>query len=312
MMSSTQYKRLILILFLLTSSFVGICQKSITGIVVAKEDNIEIPGVRVTEKDTENETVTDLNGKFSLTVSNPNAILVFSFVGMVEKEVKLKGQNDITVLMKSDCIKDLFDHQNISLLASSGVIHTPIGGQFEFSFPAFFKSTTLKTALSYQTNLKENEFLNYEVEFDHVIFECDYEMDLKWHYRQVSFDNDFKSTTYSFESVFMFGFLNPIYVYDLGLIAGYGEVSYKEFGLSKNQVINGPVIGLRANLGRLYNSEVYGKVGIFKDMLEYQGQFRFDYRKIAAFIKFYKLETYTELSVGFGMNIGYRLKRQRK
>lgn len=305
-------KRLTLILFLLTSSFIGICQVSITGIVIGKDDKLEIPGVRVTEKGTENETVTDMNGKFSMTVSNPDAILVFSFVGMVEKEFNLKGQNDIKVQMKIDCIKDVFDHQHIGLLANSGVVNTPIGGQFEFSFPAFLKSTTLKTAISYQTNLNENEFLNSKVEFDHVIFNCDFEMDLKWHYRQVSFNNDFKSTAYSFESVLIFDFLNPIYIYSPGLIVGYGELTYKEFGPSERYGFNGPIFGLRANLGRLYNSEVYAKVGIFKDMLEYQGQFRFDYRKIAAFIKFYKLDSYTELSVGLGMNINYRIKKQRK
>lgn len=305
-------KRWTLILFLLTSSFIGICQVSITGIVIAKEDNLEIPGVRVTEKGTENETVTDMTGAFSIIVSSPDAILVFAFIGMVEKEVKLKGQNNIKVLMKSDCIKDLFDHQHIGLLANSGVLNNPIGGQFEFSFPAFFKSTTLKTALSYQTNTKENEFLNSEVELDHIIFECDYEMDLKWYYRQVSYDKDFKANVYSFESVLMFDFLNPIYIYSPGLIVGYGGLSYQEFGFSNKQVFNGPVLGLRAELGRLYGSEIYAKVGIFKDMIEYQSQFRFDYRKMAVFIKFYKLDSYTELSVGIGLNMTYKLKGQRK
>lgn len=305
-------KRLTLILFFLTSSFIGICQISISGIVLAKEDNLEIPGVRVTEKGTENETVTDMSGTFSIIVSNPDAILVFAFIGMVEEEFKLKGQNNIKVLMKSDCIKDLFDHQHIGLFANSGLLNTPIGGQFEFSFPAFLRSTTLKTALSYQTNFKENEFLNSEVELDHIIFECDYEMDLKWHYRKVSYDKDFKANAYSFESVLMFDFLNPIYIYSPGLIVGYGELSYQEFGFSNKQVFNGPLLGLRAELGKLYGSEISAKAGLFKEMIEYQCQFRFDYRKIAAFIKFYKLESYTELSVGFGMNMTYRLKRQRK
>jgi hypothetical protein len=290
----------------------GICQFNISGTVLDKEDNLELPGVKVIEKGTVNETVTDINGQFSLIVSNPNAILVFVFVGFVEKEVKLKGQNHIKVIMKMDCLMDSFDHQHIGLLAKSGLVNTPVGGQFEFSFPAFFRFTTLKTAISYQTNLKENEFLTSEVEFDHVIFECDYQMDLKWYYRQVSFNNDFKSTAYSFESVLMFDFLNPIYIYSPGLIVGYGELSYKKIGLSESQYFYGPVLGLRANLGRLYNSEVYAKVGIFKDMLEYQSKFRFDYRKIAAFIKFYKLDSYTELSIGFGINVGYRLKKQRK
>lgn len=305
-------KSLIFILILLSKSFILLGQETITGIVICKEDNMEMPGVLVTEKGTANKTVTGMNGEFSLTVSDPNGILVFLFMGMVPKEVKLKGQSEITVAMKQECIKDIFDHQHIGLLANSGVVNTPIGGQFEFSFPAFFKSTTLKTAISYQTNLRHNEFLYSEVELDHVIFECDFEMDLKWYYRKVSFNNDFKSTAYSFESVLMFDFLNPISIYGPGLIIGYGELTYENLDLSENQVLNGPMLGLRANLGRLYNSEVYAKVGIFNNILEYQSQIRFDFRKIAAFIKFYKLESYTELSIGFGLNIGYRLKKQMK
>lgn len=104
-------KKLTLILILLTNSLIGICQFNIAGIVIANEDNLEIPGVLVIEKGTVNETVTDINGEFSLTVSNPNSILVFGFVGMVEKEFKLKGQNDIKVIMKADCLIDSFDHQ---------------------------------------------------------------------------------------------------------------------------------------------------------------------------------------------------------
>jgi len=307
-------KRLTLILILLTSYFISFCQVNITGIVISKEDNVEIPGVRVIEKETENETVTDINGKFSLVVSNPDAVLVFSFVGMVEKEFKLNGQNEIRVVMKvdTDCLIDSFDHQYIGFLANSGIINTPIGGQFEFSFPAFFKSTTLKSAISYQTNLKENEFLNSEIEFDHVIFECNFKMDLKWYYRKISYNNSFNSTAHSLETNLLFDFLNPIYIYDIGLIAGYSELSFTKEGINNNQISYGPVIGLRANLGRLFNSKIYGKVSIYDDMIEFQSQIRFDYRKVAAFVKFYKLDIYTELSLGVGLNISYWLKKQRR
>ncbi len=191
-------------------------------------------------------------------------------------------------------------------------MNTPIGGQFEFSFPAFFRSTTLKTAISYQTNLKENEFLNSEVEFDHVIFECDYQMDLKWYYRQVSLDKDFNSTTYSFETNLIFSALNFRNVYNVGLIAGYSELTFQNIGVNNRKVSSGPVIGIVADLGKPFYSNVYGKVSVYKNMLEYQSKIRFDYRKIAAFIKFYKLDSYTELSIGVGLNTCYWLKKQRK
>lgn len=64
-------KRLTLILFLLTSSFIGVCQVTITGIVLDKDDNLEIPGVSIVEKGTENATISDMDGKFSIRCSLP-------------------------------------------------------------------------------------------------------------------------------------------------------------------------------------------------------------------------------------------------
>lgn len=310
--TSAMNKRLLLILFLLTNVLNVWSQIEISGTVICKDENVEISGVSIVEKGTQNKTVTSIDGKFSLTVSNPNAVLVFSFVGMVPKEYKLKGQEEITVFMKADCLMDSFDHQYIGLLANSGVVNTPIGGQFEFSFPAFFMSTTLKTAISYQSNLKENEFLNSEIEFDHIIFKCDFQMDLKWYYRKVSFDNDFNSTSYSLETNLIFNALNFMNAYNVGLISGYSELTFQNIGVNNRKVSSGPVIGLVADLGKPFYSNVYGKVSVYRDMIEYQGKIRFDYRIIGAFIKFYKLDSYTELSLGVGLNTGYWLKKQRK
>ena len=286
-------------------------QISVTGLVVEKGGELAYPGVIITEKGTKNGTVTDFNGKFAMTVSKPDAILVFAALGMVTKEVNLRGQDELRVELKMACTKDSFDHQHIGLLANSGVINTPVGGQLEFSFPAFFRSTTLKTEISYQTNLQENEFLTAAVALDHVIFKCDFEMDLKWYYREVSFNNEFESAAYSIESVFIFDFLNPNFIYSPGLIVGYGGLDYKETGSPDSEEFIGPVLGLRANVHGLQDSEISAKVGLFKDMIEYQGQFRFNYWKLAAFAKFYQLGSYKELSIGIGMNLNYRLKRQR-
>ena len=61
-----------------------------------------IIGASVMERGTTNGTVTDLDGQFSLDVSSPNAVLVFSYVGMQTKEEKLNGRSQLSVTLTDD------------------------------------------------------------------------------------------------------------------------------------------------------------------------------------------------------------------
>ncbi|NOU58516.1 carboxypeptidase-like regulatory domain-containing protein [Marinifilum caeruleilacunae] len=305
-------KKLLLILIILFASSIAFAQVEIKGKVILKEENAELPGVSIIEKGTDNSTTTDLDGNFTISVSKPDAILIFSFVGIRTKEVKLKNETELLVFLKSDCLMDTFDHQYIGILASSGAVHTPFGGQFELSFPPFFYSTTLKTAINYQTNKRDNEFLNSQIEFDHVIFECDFQMDLKWYYRKVTFENEFNATAYSLESHFLLDVLNFDSFYNVGFITGYGELSFRPIEADRKEVLSGPVIGVVADIGKPLYSNVFAKAAIYKDMVEYQAQIRFDYKKLAAFVNFYRLNSFTEVSLGFGINTGYRSSRHRR
>lgn len=58
-------------------------------------------GASVVEKGTTNGLITDLDGKFTLTI-NPNATIVVSYVGYKTQEVAVKGQKDIKVVLKED------------------------------------------------------------------------------------------------------------------------------------------------------------------------------------------------------------------
>ncbi|MBX2966319.1 MAG: TonB-dependent receptor [Cyclobacteriaceae bacterium] len=73
--------------------------RTITGTV--KSDGEVLPGVSVMEKGTTNGTVTDSDGKFTISVS-ANATLVFSFVGMTPQEVIVGNQTSIDVNMITD------------------------------------------------------------------------------------------------------------------------------------------------------------------------------------------------------------------
>jgi TonB-linked SusC/RagA family outer membrane protein len=82
----------------------AIAQISVSGTVVTETDGLGLPGVSVTEKGTMKGTLTDSDGKFSIEVSSPNSILVFSFIGMKTVEETVKGGTVINVKMISQDI----------------------------------------------------------------------------------------------------------------------------------------------------------------------------------------------------------------
>ena len=75
--------------------------RNITGKVTSYDDGEGLPGVNVVEKGTSNGTVTDLNGDYSLEVSE-GATLVFSSVGFTSEEVETGNRSVIDVVMVED------------------------------------------------------------------------------------------------------------------------------------------------------------------------------------------------------------------
>jgi len=83
-------------------------QIKVTGTVIGAKDKVSIPGVSVLEKGTTNGTVTDVDGKFTLTVQSPKAVLVFSFIGYLVEEKAINGQSVVNVSLRED-IKQIED-----------------------------------------------------------------------------------------------------------------------------------------------------------------------------------------------------------
>lgn len=79
-----------------------IFQKRISGNVTDAADGTPLPGVNVVVKGTNTGTVTDLDGNYSLTVSDEADTLVFSSVGFVSQEIAIGNQTEINVQMESD------------------------------------------------------------------------------------------------------------------------------------------------------------------------------------------------------------------
>jgi len=74
----------------------------VTGKVKDANDNRGIPGVNVVESGTDHGTITDVDGAFSLIVTTPKPVLVFSFVGMETQEVEVGARSIIDVSMSTD------------------------------------------------------------------------------------------------------------------------------------------------------------------------------------------------------------------
>lgn len=86
---------------MLVTSLAWSQSKTVTGKVTSSDDAAGLPGVNVVEKGTNNGTVTDVEGNYSLNVSD-NATLVFSFVGFSTQEISVGNQSSIDVTLEPD------------------------------------------------------------------------------------------------------------------------------------------------------------------------------------------------------------------
>lgn len=292
-----------------TPSVLG--QVTITGKVISREDHSPLPGATVVEKGTQNGTTTAQDGTFSLRVTDPGAVLVFSFIGMISQEYPVNGQGTIFIKMKADCHRDYFDAQRIGIYANSGVIHTPAGGQLEITFPAVFGAGTLTSGVSFQTNLGGKEFLDAQVGFLHFAGSCNFDADVKGQYRSVSWRTDFNAQAWSLEADLNFYHLR-CFSNNLKLIVGCGKLDFQKAEPANRQSSPGPLVGVGTWIGGPLGVLVVGKAALYKDKVEYQGLLSRDFKRISTFIKFYKINSFTELSLGIGTEMVYRFKKKKR
>jgi TonB-linked SusC/RagA family outer membrane protein len=93
-------KNLLPIIFLFITSILSAQQKGIVNDV----NGNALPGVNVVEKGTQNGTITDTKGSFSLQLLSTDASLVFSFIGYLKVEVRADNQNEISVVLNEDMV----------------------------------------------------------------------------------------------------------------------------------------------------------------------------------------------------------------
>jgi len=98
-------KKLVLSSFLLIAWLLSVSAATIKGVVVDKKGET-ILGATVIVKNTTNGTVTNLNGEFTLQISEPSkAILVVSFIGLQTKEVKVDDKTFLKITLEDGAIQ---------------------------------------------------------------------------------------------------------------------------------------------------------------------------------------------------------------
>lgn len=95
---------LLAVLSVFVSEYILLAQTNvITGTVTSSvEGEGAIPGVAVSAKGTTIGTLTDINGKYSLSVPKEVTSLVFSYIGMKKQEIEIGGRNVIDVVLEPD------------------------------------------------------------------------------------------------------------------------------------------------------------------------------------------------------------------
>jgi TonB-linked SusC/RagA family outer membrane protein len=94
--------KLLLLAFFLGLSINSWAQKTEVSGVILDDKNLPLPAANILEKGTTRSVVTDFDGKFKMSVSNPNAVLVVSFLGFTDQTVKLDGtKTNLTIKLAS-------------------------------------------------------------------------------------------------------------------------------------------------------------------------------------------------------------------
>jgi len=97
-------KKMCILLFLLLSGINCLAQqKTVTG-TVKDADGIVLPGVNIVLKGTNIGASTDEDGNYSIVITGENPVLVFSFIGMENQEIRVTGSSTINVTLRAGSI----------------------------------------------------------------------------------------------------------------------------------------------------------------------------------------------------------------
>ena len=78
-------------------------QISVSGIIKGSEGEL-LPGVNILEKGTQNGTISDLDGKFSLILTTVEPTLIISYIGYITQELEISGREELSIILTEDLV----------------------------------------------------------------------------------------------------------------------------------------------------------------------------------------------------------------
>jgi len=83
--------------------------REVSGVVISGEDNLPLPGASIVVKGTTNGTVTDIDGKFALSLSGSSDVLVLSFIGFTPLEISVGDRTlfNLTLLPDTKSLEEV-------------------------------------------------------------------------------------------------------------------------------------------------------------------------------------------------------------
>lgn len=95
-------RRLLAVSVLFLIGLQALAQQTVVKGVITDDSGQPVIGAAVVEKGTHNGNITDVDGKYSLTVSSPNVTLEISCLGMISTEVAIQGRNTVNVTLQQE------------------------------------------------------------------------------------------------------------------------------------------------------------------------------------------------------------------
>ncbi len=282
-------------------------QLVVRGIVAEKDTKTPLAGALVKLKGTVSFTQTGADGAFSIQVNKEGDTLVVQSVGFKTREIVVRGNEPLEIILSYYCHIDYFDNQRISIGLQSGIKHTPLGGYLGISLPYFHKAGTAWTRVEYQSG-QDAYFIRLEAGYDHMVSECDFRFDLKAGYTKVSKGTTVGAILYTAEGTAHFYRLVPGVRY-FNLHVGAGLMYFNERNPSRWRPYIGPSIGLGTEIFQRNKIRINGQVVMIRHHPEVQLQAeRPIYYRLRIFMRYYQLNSFKEITAGAGWSFYYRTK----
>lgn len=95
-------KVLLMTMFWVWLTPLALAQQQVSGTVTDQSDGSPLPGVNILLKGSTTGTVTNMDGAYNLSVSGPDAVLVFSFIGYQSQEVAVGNRSNVNISLAPD------------------------------------------------------------------------------------------------------------------------------------------------------------------------------------------------------------------